>query len=333
MAKRGSLSAPMPAASAYRRLMALALALPLAFIGSCKTTIDAVVAAPEAAVESWNTVMSLGQPSPPRPDFQLPAQAFLCGEELPLSRPAVREKLEYEFLMAVNHQAQVELWRRRAKRYFPLIEKALREAGLPDDLKYLAVAESDLRPAVSSPAGASGLWQFMPATARRFGIAVDKSQDQRLLPEPLLGAGIRYLSDLKSRFGNWALAMAAYNAGEARIGRAIGDQGTRDYYELDLVRETSRYIYRIAAIKIILERAEEFGFSDEPGPALYQPQNFEEVALSFPEPKTWAQLAKESNCDYKALRLLNPHLAAQNPLKGGPWKVRLPLGRTGTVGT
>jgi hypothetical protein len=311
--------------------LALALALPLLLV-SCRT-VERLGSATESVTEAWDVVLGLGPPSGPRTDYQLPAAPALCGEHLPIDRPAVREKLEYEFLVAVNHQAQVELWRRRAQRYFPLIEKTLREAGLPDDLKYLAVAESDLRPAVSSPAGASGLWQFMPATARRFGIPVDKNQDQRLLPEPLLGAGTRYLSALKSRFGSWALAMAAYNAGEARIGSAISKQGTNDYYELDLVTETSRYIYRIAAIKIILEGAERYGFDSRPEPGLYTPMEFDEVALSFPEPKTWATLAKEYHCDYKTLRRLNPHLSSKPSLKGGPWPVRLPRNRAKTVGT
>ena len=174
----------------------------------CKTveTVD-VTARPVA--EAVTTFMDLGPPPQAKADYRLPASVILCGEPLPMERPSVREKLEYEFLMAVNHPAQVELWRRRAKRFFPLIEKSLKAAGLPDDLKYLAVAESDLRPVVSSPAGASGLWQFMPATARRFGIPVNKDQDQRLLPELLLGAGMKYLSMLKDRFGSWSLAMAA----------------------------------------------------------------------------------------------------------------------------
>lgn len=257
----------------------------------------------------------------------------LCGEPVPLDRPAVREALEFEFLMAANHQAQVELWRRRARRYFPTIEAALRQAGLPDDLKYLAVAESDLRPGVSSPVGATGLWQFMPATARRFGLAVNKDQDQRLLPEPILGAGVRYLAALKSRFGSWALAMASYNAGEARVGRAMSAGGTSDYYELDLPAETSRYIFRIAAIKLIMEGAGRYGFTGEPPETLYRAAAFEEATLTFPEPRTWPALAKEWGCDYKTLRLLNPHLAARNPLKGGPYQVRLPRGAKRTVGT
>lgn len=310
----------------------IALALSLLLASGCKT-VEQLGTAPEAISDAWSSTMALGSPSESRTDYQLPAQATLCGEPLPLERPAVREKLDFEFLMAVNHPAQVELWRRRAKRFFPLIEESLRKAGLPEDLKYLAVAESDLRPVVISPAGASGLWQFMPATARRFGIPVDKNQDQRLLPEPLLGAGMRYLAALKERFGTWSLAMAAYNAGEARIGGAINNQGTRDYYELDLVTETSRYIYRIAAIKIILEGAAKYGFDDQPAQSLYKPMDFDEVALSFSEPTTWAKLAKEHQCDYKTLRLLNPHLSARNALSGGPWQVRLPKIRKKTLGT
>jgi hypothetical protein len=311
---------------------ALIVALALAVLASCRT-VDDYGSGPGSLAEDWEAITTLGQPAPPRTDFVLPDAVLLCGEAVPLERPAVRESLEYEFLLAVNHQAQVELWRRRARRHFPTIEAALRRAGLPDDLKYLAVAESDLRPGVSSPAGASGLWQFMPATARRFGLAVNKEQDQRLLPEPILAAGLSYLAALKNRFGSWSLAMAAYNAGEARVGKAVSQQGASDYYELDLPAETSRYIYRIAAIKLILEGAGSYGFTGEPPAPLYRPEGYEEASLTFPEPVTWAALARQFQCDYKTLRLLNPHLAARNPLKGGPYLVRLPRGAKRVLGT
>jgi hypothetical protein len=198
-------------------LTAIMLAAAPFWASGCKTveTMDTTAKPVKEAVSAF---MSLGPPARAKTDYQLPARVLLCGEALPMDRPSVREKLEFEFIMAINHPAQVELWRRRAKRYFPLIEKKLREAGLPDDLKYLAVAESDLRPAVSSPAGAKGLWQFMPATARRFGVPVDKKQDQRGLPEPLLTAGMRYLSALRDRFGSWPLAMAAYTRARPESG-------------------------------------------------------------------------------------------------------------------
>jgi hypothetical protein len=266
----------------------------------------------------------LGEPGVMKIDFAPPATLTLCGESLPLESPAVRERLEAEFSLAVNHPAQARLWLRRAKRFFPAMEAALKANNLPDDLKYLAVAESDLRPLVFSPAGAAGIWQFIPTTARRYGLKVNKLEDQRLLPEPVMGAGLRYLSFLRDKFGDWALAMAAYNAGEARIGRAIAQAGVADYYQLRLPRETERYVYRIAAIKAILSDPAKWGLSDETPRGLYQPWEFEESLVSFDEAQTWTGLAQKLNCDFKALRALNPHLAKQEILKGGPYLFRVP---------
>ncbi|MDR1546835.1 MAG: lytic transglycosylase domain-containing protein [Deltaproteobacteria bacterium] len=304
--------------------LAFIVALLLTVSAGCRTLEDPTAGGPREgrAPSLW----FLGQPGGQRIDYRLPAAVSLCGEPLPLDRPAVRERLESEFLLAVNHPAQVELWRRRALRYFPLIEKTLRQAGLPDDLKYLAVAESDLRPTVFSPAGAAGLWQFIPSTARRFGLKVDKQQDQRMLPEPLLAIGLRYLSALRDRFGSWALAMAAYNSGETRVDGAVKRQGSSDYFELNLPNETERYVYRIAAVKIIFDHAAAMGFTGQPAPGLYAPPAFRETELTFAEPKMWKQLAEETRCDYKILRLLNPHLSGLSPLQGGPFKIRLPEG-------
>jgi hypothetical protein len=261
-----------------------------------------------------------------RTDFQLPETLALCGEPLPLDRPAVRERLEYEFLLAVNHPAQIELWRRRSLRYFPLIESSLKKAGLPDDLKYLAVAESDLRPQVVSPAGAAGIWQFIPSTARHFGLKVGKGEDQRMLPELLLPIGMKYLSNLRSRFGSWPLAMAAYNAGEQRVSNALKGQKAKDYYELDLPKETERYVYRIAAIKLVLDSAPVLGFNGQPPAGLYRPLAFKEVTLSLPSATSWTELAKRYGVDYKALKMLNPHLAGRSVLSGGPYLFRIPSG-------
>ncbi|MDR2459865.1 MAG: lytic transglycosylase domain-containing protein [Deltaproteobacteria bacterium] len=267
---------------------------------------------------------ALGERAPLREDFQLPAVVSLCGETLPTERPSVRERLEYEFLLAVNHPAQVELWRRRALRYFPLIESSLRKAGLPEDLKYLAVAESDLRPQVFSPAGAAGIWQFIPSTARQFGLKVNKTEDQRMLPEYLLPIGMRYLKNLYAEFGSWPLAMAAYNAGERRISRAISSQGATDYYELDLPRETERYVYRIAAIKLVLEGAKGYGYDSIPPAGLYGPPSFNEELLTFLPGTTWQELASTYSTDYKTLRTLNPHLSFETTLSGGPYIFRTP---------
>lgn len=239
-------------------------------------------------------------------DYRLPSRVTLCGEAFDLGRNPVYERLEFEFLRVVNHPAQVALWQRRAAIYFPYIEAQLKAAGLPDDLKYLAVAESDLRPWVASPAGALGLWQFMPATARHFGLTVNKKIDQRQLPEPLAGAAVRYFSSLKNKFGTWSLALAAYNAGDGRVGKAVSAQGVNSYFDLDLPRETERYVYRIAAIKVVLENASSYGFNQPVPQAHYRPVKFIEKEAQVAAGTDWARLAKQMGCDYKTFRLLNP---------------------------
>lgn len=259
-------------------------------------------------------------------DYRLPAQVSLCGELLDLSKPSVYERLDFEFLRVVNHPAQVALWQRRAALYFPKIEAYLRAAGLPDDLKYLAVAESDLRPWIASPAGALGLWQFMPATARHFGLTVTSKVDHRQLPESILDAAAQYLKSLRSKFGSWPLALAAYNAGDSRIAKAVAAQGTNNYYELDLPRETERYVYRIAAIKVVMENSIHYGVGEKvPSTAVYRPTNFSEKQVTVADGSTWPNLAKQVGCDYKTLRMLNPHLLESSP-PAGPLVLRVPAG-------
>ena len=260
------------------------------------------------------------------PDYRLPARVSLCGEEFDLKRPAVHERLEAEFLRLVNHSSQVALWQRRAAIYFPYIEKELKAAGLPEDLKYLAVAESDLRPWILSPAGALGLWQFMPATARHYDLTVNKKIDERQLPEPLLGAAVGYFKTLRGRFGSWPLALAAYNAGEGRIGKALEAQGVDNYFDLDLPRETERYVYRIAAIKVLMENAAQYGLSRPVPDSRYREPAYVERRIETPKAGlSWDKLARQLNCDYKTLRLLNPQIKEASLT--GSYLLRVPAGR------
>jgi hypothetical protein len=307
----------MTSLSKYAKIGGLTLALALAS-GGCNG-LDGPEARPG---EGPAKAVFSGRAADPWPDYALPARVTLCGRAFDLARRPVYERLEAEFLQAVSHPGQVALWRRRATEFFPYIEAELRAAGLPDDLKYLAVAESDLRPWVASPAGALGLWQFMPATARHFGLAVNDRVDQRQLPEPLLGAAAAYLKTLYRTFQDWPLALAAYNAGEGRIRQAQSNQGVRDYFELDLPRETERYVYRIAAIKIILENAAAYDL-DGPAPVHgYRPLKFAERTITLTDRGGWPELARQAGCDYKTLRLLNPHLReAEQP---GTYAVRVP---------
>jgi hypothetical protein len=194
-------------------------------------------------------------------------------------------------------------------------------------LKYLAVAESDLRPWALSPAGALGLWQFMPATARRFGLTVNDQIDQRHLPENLLEAAKAYLKSLHADLGDWPLALAAYNAGEGRIKKAMAEQGVRDYTRLDLPQETERYVYRIAAIKIVLENPEAYGSIAWPPGQAYRPLQLERRKVTVPERSGWPDLAKAAGCDYKTLRILNPHM--RKSVFSGTYEVRVPAGPDG----
>ena len=297
----------------YARVAGLIMALGVG--GACNGLKEPDSRPGEGRPETWS-----GQQS--RKDHLLPARVVFCGQALDLSRPSIRERLETEFISTVNQPAQVALWQRRAREYFPLIEEELKAAGLPDDLKYLAVAESDLRPGVVSPAGALGLWQFMPATARRFGLTVNDRLDQRHLPESILGAAKAFLKSLRASFGDWPLALAAYNAGEGRIRKAMAEQGVRDYWQLDLPRETERYVYRIAAIKIVLENPAGYGFTNRP-PDAYQPLPTARRTVTVPDRSRWPDLAKAAGCEYKTLRILNPHLRESS--FSGTYEVRVPV--------
>ncbi|MGL4208381.1 MAG: lytic transglycosylase domain-containing protein [Candidatus Adiutrix sp.] len=255
----------------------------------------------------------------------MPKKVTLCGEPLNLKDSAIYERLEFEFIRVVNHPAQVALWQRRASIYFPFIEERLKKSKLPDDLKYLAVAESDLLPSALSHAKALGLWQFIPDTARRFDLTVNNKIDVRHLPEPLMGAAERYLARLHKQFGSWALAMAAYNGGEGRISKAVSGQGTRNYYQLDLPKETERYVYRIAAIKIVMENAADYGYTAHVPTGHYQPPKFIEKQINLKTDTTWPQLAQQEGIDYKTLRILNPHII-HSPLLGD-YTLRVPSKR------
>ncbi|HSF02148.1 MAG TPA: lytic transglycosylase domain-containing protein, partial [Solirubrobacterales bacterium] len=184
--------------------------------------------------------------------FELPPRMEFAGEAVPLRQWDVGERLEREFLLALGNPAQVILWLKRSARYFPYIERELARAGLPEDLKYVAVIESALLPGAYSHASALGIWQFIASTARRYGLAVTSGWDERRNPERSTAAALAYLHELRQRFADWPLALAAYNAGETRIDQAVRHQGVSSYYQLALSEESERYVFRALAAKLIL---------------------------------------------------------------------------------
>jgi LysM repeat protein len=243
---------------------------------------------------------------------------------MPLENPDVFEMLDREFTVMVWDHARVFMLLKRAARYFPFIEKALRDAGMPDDLKYLAVAESSLIPYARSSSGALGHWQFIPETGQRKGLRKDHNVDERMALERSTEAAILYLTQLKAMFGSWTLAMAAYNCGENRMQKEIGEQRVSDYYRLNLPMETERYVFRIAAIKIIMENPRRYGYV-MPEDQLYKPLKFDTVTVSLSSPVHITDLAQAIGTDFKVIKELNPELLNYH-LPVGQYSFKVPAG-------
>lgn len=254
----------------------------------------------------------------------LPKSLTLCGERMPLDCPHAREMLDRELTISVWDRAQVFLWLKRAARYFPYIEKKLAEAGMPNDLKYLCVAESSLISNIRSSAGALGHWQFMAPTGRGMGLRHDRSMDERMDFERSTEAALAYLSQLRQIFGSWTPAMAAYNCGENRLKTEMNEQRVTDYYRLDLPPETERYIYRIAAIKLIMEDPRRYGYSIS-REHLYAPVPCDSVFVNVLAPIHIADVAQALGTDYKMIKELNPHIIGRN-LPVGQYTLKVPPG-------
>ncbi len=192
---------------------------------------------------------------PPIPDTIL-----LCGELVPQWNWEVKERLERELLSNTYWQSNTLLLLKRSGKYFPMMDKILKEEGVPTDFKYLAVAESGLTNAVS-PAGARGVWQFMKSTGESYGLEINNEIDERYHIEKATRAACAYLKNAKSELGTWTLAAAAYNRGLYGVKRDLSNQKVDTYYELFMNTETSRYVFRLIAYKLIMENPSDYGFS------------------------------------------------------------------------
>ena len=249
-----------------------------------------------------------------------------CGEAVPLGpltdRTEVRERLEKELLLILWDRPQVILWLKRAGRYFPVIEKQLADSGLPEDLKYIAVVESALRPHIGSPKGAVGFWQFLKGTGRKYGLRIDRQIDQRRNIYHATRAAVDYFTFLKGEFGAWTLAAAAYNMGEEGLKTALLTQEVHDYYRLYLPLETQRYIPRILAAKMIMSDPARFGFALTPGD-LYPPVNTALVEFSVAERTPLKLVAQSAGSYFKLIKDLNPEIRGA-ALEPGSYAIRLP---------
>jgi len=254
--------------------------------------------------------------------FSTPRSLSLCNERVPLERDDVWERLDREMLLALGKEAQVILWLKRSRRYFPFLEEQLRQLQLPDDLKYVVVAASDFYPEAISPKGAAGFWQFIRDTGRRFGLMTQERVDERYSLQKSTTAALEYLTALNERFGKWTLALAAYNCGEERVEREMEEQGVRDYFDLELPLETEQYLFRIFAIKIILSNPAQYGFT-LPESEYYRPLDVKEVTVTLAQPVHIRVIAEAAQTTFKNIRDLNPELRGYYVPEGSR-KLRIP---------
>ncbi|MBK7712248.1 MAG: lytic transglycosylase domain-containing protein [Bacteroidales bacterium] len=237
--------------------------------------------------------------------FKLPDVVTFAGEKMPLENFDTRESLEREILISAYRHSSTILIIKRANRYFPQIEKILREYNIPDDFKYLVAAESEYTNMVS-PAGATGFWQIMPETGKEQGMEINQVVDERYHVEKSTRFACEYFLKSHEKYGSWTLAAASYNGGRSRMDEQLEMQRQNNYYDLLLAEETARYIFRVVAYKLIITDPVSFGF-DIGKEDLYPELKYYEVKIDSAITDISA-FAGKFGTNYKMLKLLNPWL-------------------------
>jgi len=237
--------------------------------------------------------------------LKLSSDLNLAGERVPLEKPDIKERMDRELLVNTYWQSNGLLLIKRANKYFPILEPLLKKYGLPDDFKYLAVAESALIDETSS-AGAAGMWHFMRATGKEYGLEINRNVDERYNIEKSTKVAAEYLKKSKERLGSWTLAAAAYNAGNYGIAKRLKTQGVTSYYDALLPDETERYVFRIIALKEVLSNPKAYGFIFDKNDLYTLPKTrtvqVDTVITNI------ANFAKSFGTNYKELKLHNPWL-------------------------
>ena len=253
-----------------------------------------------------------------------PNNLDFCGEKVPINFSDIKERLDRELLVNTYWQSNMMLLIKRANKWFPKIEAILNEEGVPDDFKYLAVIESGLENA-RSPRGAKGFWQLMPSTAKQFGLEVNSNVDERYHIEKSTRVACKYLKKAKSKFGSWTLAAASFNRGIYGIEKELIRQKVKNYYDLLLNNETSRYVFRILAVKDILSNPTSYGYVFEKSD-LYNSTPVKIIHWDLPI-ENIVSFAKEQGINYKLLKIFNPWLI-QNHLNNKSrkkYEIQIPL--------
>ncbi len=241
--------------------------------------------------------------------FDKPEGLNFAGESVPLYSSEIWERFDNELLRNVYFQSNTLLYFKKANKFFPIIEPILKEHGIPDDFKYLAIIESGLENVVS-PSGAAGFWQIMKKTAKEYDLEVNDEVDERYNLEKSTVAACNYLNDAHRQFGEWTIAAASYNMGRAGISRRLKEQRVENYYDLYLNTETARYIFRILAIKEILQNPQKYGFAFKKKD-LYMMPNYLTIEIDS-SITSLHDFADSQNINYKLLKKSNPWLRSSS---------------------
>lgn len=257
-------------------------------------------------------------------EYNLPKSLEWCGEQVPLEIEEVRERAEREFYLLLQQPGQIVLYLKRAGRFFPVFEKIIKEQNLPEDLKYLSVAESALFMSRSSK-DAVGLWQFIPSTGKAMGLIIDEYVDERRHVEKSTYAAMRYLKQGYQNYKSWYMAAAGYNMGYINLDNNVKFQKTKDYFELFLNEETSRYILRIVIIKELMQNAAKYGFVFDEN-EMYRPYKSTKVRVTT-RIENLGEWSEKQGTTFKYVKLYNPWILKRElpaPSRGY-WEIEIPV--------
>jgi membrane-bound lytic murein transglycosylase D len=258
---------------------------------------------------------------------EIPSQLTFSGEPVPLDDPDIRERLEKELIINVNKHASTILILKESGRWKSYLQAMLDSATVPKDFFYLAVIESELDPISRSGAGATGLWHFTKSTAEEYGLEISDYVDERRDAEKSTRAASEFLKRAYKKFGSWTLAAAAFNRGTKGIENAISGQGIKSFYQLYLNEETARYVFRILALKLIIEAPEKYGYNLSPSD-YYQPVDYKTILIDE-SIQDLPKFAKSLGVSYQILKEHNPWI--QNTdyklilKEGKKYKIRIPV--------
>lgn len=285
-------------------------ALALGAVSPSHSTADDRPAAQGGSVAVPETRVGVAAGTPVTINPPIPKKVTFAGKEYDMDRMDMYERLDRELAAMMYSHGSTLLMLKRANRYFPVMAPILRANGVPEDMVYLACIESTLNPRAYSPAKAAGLWQFMPETAKQYGLEVNDYVDERYHVEKATAAAARYLKNAYAKYGNWESAMAAYNAGAGRISKELDAQLQKSSFDLYLNEETSRYVFRVLAAKVFFSRPSRYGYRMKPTD-FYAPYDYITMTVDTPI-DSLPRWAEQQGTTYAILRELNPWLRAKS---------------------